>query len=581
LAEFRFSPRTNRANDIGWMEWGEAAFSKARQEDRPVLLSVSAVWCHWCHVMDETSYSEPSVIALINSLYVPVRVDNDQRPDINLRYNMGGWPTTAFLTPEGEILAGGTYIPPEEFKRLLQTVSTVFHTRKVDIAAAVLEARQRQLRAQVPPPSGQLGSAIVGEVVDLLVQDFDREHGGFGDAPKFPEIDGLLLLLFYYRLTGEVRYLDMVTQTLRAMANGGVFDQVEGGFFRYSTTADWSVPHYEKMLDDNVWLLSLCLSVYRLTGERWLAETAEKVMGYMASTLYQRETGVLGGSQDADEAYYALSGEGRSGRQAPAVDPVAYTPWNAGAAVAFLDAWHVLGRPQARQIALRALRFLWSKCRDRDQGMYHYFADGQAKVSGLLSDNVAVARAWLAAYEDSGSVAYLRRAQQLAAIMERDFAAPTGGFYDRREDPNAQGQLGRRLMVLEENAAAAEVLDRLSVWTDMSHYKDLAEGALKALSSKYRSHGRLAAAYALAVAQHTYPAVTVKVSRVDTDRGRALYRAGLALRHPNTLVRALAPVEGGGPSPSALVCLGDRCLSPVREPVDLESALNEVAAVAS
>ena len=143
MSGFHFSPRPNRAAEIEWREWGEAAFEEARRLDRPILLAISAVWCHWCHVMDETTYSEPAVIATINAGYVPVRVDNDLRPDVNNRYNMGGWPTTAFLTPQGDILTGGTYLPPDQMLAALQRVETFYRGHRPEIAASVLEARRR------------------------------------------------------------------------------------------------------------------------------------------------------------------------------------------------------------------------------------------------------------------------------------------------------------------------------------------------------------------------------------------------------------------------------------------------------
>src|SRR3990172_225563 len=151
-AGFHFSPRPNRANEIRWRQWGEDAFREAKESGKPILLSLSAVWCHWCHVMDETSYSNEGVIKYINEHYVPVRVDNDQRPDINARYNMGGWPTTAFLTPEGEVLAGGTYVPPEQMLELLPKVSVHYMSNRDELTQKAAELRQRRSAVVAPPP---------------------------------------------------------------------------------------------------------------------------------------------------------------------------------------------------------------------------------------------------------------------------------------------------------------------------------------------------------------------------------------------------------------------------------------------
>lgn len=525
--------------------------------------------------MDETSYSDPGAISLINSLFVPVRLDTDQRPDVNLRYNMGGWPSTVFLTPEGDILAGGTYIRPEDLRRLLETVSTVYHTRKVDIATAILEERQRQARQQ-PASGGPVGRHVVTSVVDLLVQEYDREHGGFGNTPKFPETDALELLLYQHRTTGEGRYLAMLTNTLQAMANGGMFDPVAGGFFRYSTTADWSVPHYEKMLEDNVRLLAVYSGAYALTGDQGLAATASRVVDYLMSTLYQPELGAYSGSQDADEEYYHLSADERARRPALAVDGTIYTPWNARAALSLLLASRALERPALSKLALRVVRFLWDKCRDRDRGICHYYSGARPQVLGLLADQVWMAQALVAAYEATGSALYLRRAQRLAAVMERDFLCPEAGFFDRMEEAAGQGLLRRRLRVLEENAAAAEVLQRLYIWTGDLRYKDLALSALQGVAGMYLAHGRLAAGYALAVARCLDPAVVIKVSRADSSEGRELYRASLRLTYPNVLLRPLARREAEDGQPYALVCLEDRCLPPIRESAELERTLAQL-----
>src|SRR5690348_247727 len=192
--EFHFSPRANRASEINWHTWSPAAFEEAKETRRPILLSISAVWCHWCHVMDETTYSQPGVIDLINSDYVPVRVDNDVRPDINQRYNMGGWPTTAFLTASGDILTGATYLPPDQMASALARIATYYRNNQAEIASRVLEARKRSAGA-VARSAGSLEPGLVDTVLDAVKAAYDQLHGGFGGAPKFPQTDALLLLL--------------------------------------------------------------------------------------------------------------------------------------------------------------------------------------------------------------------------------------------------------------------------------------------------------------------------------------------------------------------------------------------------
>ncbi|MGH2930614.1 MAG: DUF255 domain-containing protein, partial [Solirubrobacteraceae bacterium] len=189
--EFHFSPRPNRAAEIGWRPWSEDAFAEARATDRPILLSISAVWCHWCHVMDETTYSDPAVIELLRERYVPVRVDNDLRPDINQRYNMGGWPTTAFLTSGGDILTGGTYIPPDKMRDAAARVATIYRDQKGQIEAQVEEGRQDASRS-VAASAGAIDPRLVDRVLGAAEGAYDEEHGGFGSQPKFPMTEALL-----------------------------------------------------------------------------------------------------------------------------------------------------------------------------------------------------------------------------------------------------------------------------------------------------------------------------------------------------------------------------------------------------
>ncbi len=298
--EFHFSPRPNRAHEIKWRPWSEKAFGEAVTLDRPILLSISAVWCHWCHVMDETTYSNAGVIDLINREYLPIRVDNDLRPDVNQRYNMGGWPTTAFLTSSGELLTGATYLPPDQMADALSKVAGYYHSHQPEIADRVLETKKRA-GSLVARSAGTLDNSLVDEVLDAVKNAYDAEYGGFGSAPKFPQTDAILLLL------------------------------VEGGFFRYSTTQDWSVPHFEKMLEDHAGLVD----AVALAG---LRTELDETTGYLDRILRDPATGLYAGSQDADEHYYSLDAGARARETAPYVDRRVYTSWNAALAISYLDA---------------------------------------------------------------------------------------------------------------------------------------------------------------------------------------------------------------------------------------------------
>src|SRR6266571_1680348 len=291
----------HRVSRIRWREWGESAFREASERDVPILLDIGAVWCHWCHVMDRTTYDDPEVARAVEESFVPVKVDNDRRPDINRRYNMGGWPTTAFLTPSGQILTGGTYFPPETMRSILRQVSEAWGERKGELQEKIAQLRERQIAA--PQQKGPLTSSIVDRVLGGIAARYDRRFGGFGPEPKFPHAQALELLLNRYLATGEEQLKEMVFHTLDGMASGGMYDHVEGGFFRYSTTSDWSVPHFEKMSEDNARLLRvLVVAGTTQDGERF-HKVAADVFRYVEASLTDSVGGFFG-SQDADEEYY-------------------------------------------------------------------------------------------------------------------------------------------------------------------------------------------------------------------------------------------------------------------------------------
>lgn len=242
---------------VAWLPWGEEAFRRAREEDRPVLLDIGAVWCHWCHVMDRESYEDPDTAALINELFVPVKVDRDERPDVDARYQravqsvvgVGGWPLTAFLTPTGEVFHGGTYFPPEDtqgrpgFRRVLREVARVWseeRSRVRELADAINSRTATVLTGEAA--AGDLGPGLIDSAVDALSKAYDPRNGGFGQAPKFPNTGALGLLLDEWLDTGSVLSRDMVRTTLDAMVAGGIHDHVGGGFHRYSTDARWIIP---------------------------------------------------------------------------------------------------------------------------------------------------------------------------------------------------------------------------------------------------------------------------------------------------------------------------------------------------
>jgi hypothetical protein len=299
-------------NPVDWYPWGDEAFASARADDRPVLLSVGYSACHWCHVMAHESFENPEIAALMNELFVSIKVDREERPDIDTIYMSsaqamgvhGGWPLTVFLTPDGLPYFAGTYFPPVDrqgmrgFGTVLRAAADAYHSQRAEIGSMGARVRDAVVPQHLPAP-GEPTPAMLNAAAAALVAATDRAHGGFGAAPKFPHPQALDLLLRRYRATGDTALENAATLTLDAMARGGIHDQVGGGFHRYSVDARWSVPHFEKMLYDNALLAPVYLHAYQLTGRDDMLEVCTRTLDYMAREL-RLDGGGFAASQDAD-----------------------------------------------------------------------------------------------------------------------------------------------------------------------------------------------------------------------------------------------------------------------------------------
>ncbi|MGA9758665.1 MAG: thioredoxin domain-containing protein [Candidatus Sulfotelmatobacter sp.] len=322
---------------IRWHEWGEEAFAAAQRENKPMLLDIGAVWCHWCHVMDRESYDDAEVAAIVNEHFIAVKVDRDERPDIDSRYQaavsavsgQGGWPLTAFLTPDGKPFYGGTYFPPTDgygrpsFKRVLTSIANAYKEKHGDVVeqAKMVESAIAQAES-FAGRRGQVSAGIIAAIEKSAFGMFDPQHGGFGQAPKFPHPSALDLLIERYSREVKIPTLaakdaasmghprelggrddelrNVIVTTLEHMANGGVYDQLAGGFHRYSVDERWVVPHFEKMCYDNSELLKNYVHAYQATGSEFFASVARDIIRWMDEWLSDRERGGFYASQDAD-----------------------------------------------------------------------------------------------------------------------------------------------------------------------------------------------------------------------------------------------------------------------------------------
>jgi uncharacterized protein YyaL (SSP411 family) len=307
---------------IRWHEWGEEAFAVAQRENKPILLDIGAVWCHWCHVMDRESYDSPEIAQIVNERFVAVKVDRDERPDIDSRYQVavssisgqGGWPLTAFLTPDGKPFYGGTYFPPDDhygrpsFKRVLLSIANAYHEKNDDVVeqAKMVESAISQ-NESFSGKGGEFSPAVIDAIVKSALGMFDPQNGGFGSAPKFPHPAMLDLLIDRYVRSGGEELRNVVVSTLEKMARGGVYDQLAGGFHRYSVDEHWIVPHFEKMCYDNSELLKNYVHAHQATGSEFFAEVARDIIRWMDEWLSDRERGGFYASQDAD---YSMDDDG-------------------------------------------------------------------------------------------------------------------------------------------------------------------------------------------------------------------------------------------------------------------------------
>jgi uncharacterized protein YyaL (SSP411 family) len=498
-------------NPVDWYPWGEEAFGRARAEERPILLSIGYSACHWCHVMAHESFEDPETAALMNERFVNIKVDREERPDVDGIYmdavvalsGQGGWPMTVFLTPAGEPFWGGTYFPPESrmgmpaFRAVLEAVSSAYADRRDDVtvqARQLVDAIKRS--SEVSPSNEPLSTGLLTSAVTTLGTQFDRIHGGFGGAPKFPPASTVEFLLRMAAARGSEQALAMAGKTLDAMAAGGIYDQLGGGFHRYAVDAVWLVPHFEKMLYDNALLASAYLHGWLVTGRERYREIVEQTLDYLQRELRLPEGG-FASAQDADtegeegltyvwrheeivgllppeeaklvlERYGVTPGgnfeganvlhverdvddpEGRleaarrtlfaarARRPQPARDDKALAAWNGLTLSAFAEAGLRLERADYLESARSLADFLTGAMSDERGGLFRTYRAGEAKIGGYLDDYANVANGLLDLYIATGELRDLERASSLARLAVDLFGDPDrGGFYFTPADGEA------------------------------------------------------------------------------------------------------------------------------------------------
>jgi uncharacterized protein YyaL (SSP411 family) len=613
-------------NPVDWYPWGAEALQRARAENKPVLLSVGYSACHWCHVMAHESFEDEEIAALMNRSFVNVKVDREERPDLDQIYQTahqmlaqrpGGWPLTMFLSPDGTPFYGGTYFPKTArygmpgFPDLLERIAAIWREKQIEIAQQneqVIAAFARMLPGAGAHRS-ELDDAPVRAALDGLRASFDARLGGFGDAPKFPHATDLELCLRAYARSGDEAALEMPRTTLARMCDGGIYDQLGGGFCRYSVDAQWMIPHFEKMLYDNGPLLGLLADAWLATGEARFAQCAEETAGWIMREMQSPEGGFYS-SLDADSeheegkfyvwtreevqallspeeyalvaAHYGLDrspnfeeshwhlyvseplarGEesllasarakllaARDGRVRPGRDEKVLVSWNALAMRGMAHAGRVLGREDWIGSARRALEFIRARMWE-DGRLVATYKDGKAHLSAYLDDYAFLLAALLELLQARFSVADLEFAEELAEVMLEQFEdKEAGGFFFTARDHEKlihRPKPGHDNATPSGNAVAAWALGRMAALTGDDRYARAAERAVELFYPAMRQHPAGFGAMAIALEETVAPPAVLVLRGEPGALGQwAGELAGELL--PDTMVLAIPDATAGLP----------------------------------
>ena len=511
---------------VEWRAWGADAFAEADTTETPILLSLSATWCGACHEMDARTYSEPRIAANINDSFVPIRVDVDRNPRVRERYNMGGFPTTAFLTPTGELLTGATYLGPDGMRSIVDRIRQVWDEKGADAG------RVPRAVADEPTPADDLDARIEEHIAGQLTEQFDPHHGGWGTDAKFP-----LPRTIEFALKREPQ---QARQTLDAIAQH-LYDTVDGGFFRFATERDWSDVRHEKVLETNAALVRAFANGYLYTGEEAYREPAGATIDYLTGTLW---TGAaIGGSQGPGQgaSYYSGDAGDRADQPGPRTDLTVFAGGNALAADALLTYYAYTDDDHAREYAERILAAVESDLIDTDSGVVtHYRTDDVVGEADLLADAARVVTAWSTARQVLGDDDYTAVA---TAVADNALETLGDGAAFRDGPASGDGLCDRPLRPIDTGTEFAEGLLDLAAITGENRYREAAIDAVEAFAGAWDRIGVQVAHYGSIAARLTGGDLVVDVG---DPAGSDLHRAALRIAdHEAVVVPDAADVEPG------------------------------------
>ncbi|MCZ6626453.1 MAG: thioredoxin domain-containing protein [Deltaproteobacteria bacterium] len=673
--------REAATSPVHWQFWGEQAFRLAKKTDRPILLDIGAIWCHWCHVMDEKTYGNPEVAKFINENFIPIKVDRDARPDIDGRFQLivsaltrhGGWPLTVFMTPSGHaFFGGGTFLPEDSYRRpgfktLLPRIVEVYQKDKEKLTANA-KAIYRTIESNIAGSlqKGPLSQDLVRLIQEDILNRSDPMRGGLkGSRVQFPRAAVLNLAIELVFKEGRTELANLVETTLDAMARGGIRDQLGGGFHRYSTDSIWIVPHFEQMDYVQAQLLRTYAMAYHMTGKPLYREVMEGIIDYVNRTLLDPDEGGFYAHKDADmgpgddgeyftwtveevkkglstqEAkviiqHFDIGARGemreepnrnvlwvakspdeiakgigiskekvkeliragkrhlleiRKKRKNPMVDQTRLAGRSALMVTGYLEAYKVLGDEKLKRTALKSLAFIWRSLYRPTEGIYHAFMGGKAYPPYLLNDQVLVSQALLKAFEVTGEIRYVKRAQVLMDLaIQRLWDDKKGGFFDKVPQEGELSALSLPMKIFQDkempgpNAVAALVLNRLYDLTNKKIYRKKAEATLEGFAGTLPDYGMFAATYGQALSRHlNHPAQVVIIGAMKNPKTHELWDTALKTFRPgkfvsvydpqkvdlNTLppaVQAAAKIGMEDEIPKVYVCVGAICALPTSNP---------------
>lgn len=634
-------------NPVDWYPWGSEALAKAKAEEKPIFLSIGYSTCYWCHVMEKESFENPAIAELINADFIPIKVDREERPDLDAIYmsavtalsGQGGWPMTVFLTPEGRPFWGGTYFPPEDrsgrpgLPNILRSIAQAWRTQRQQIVSSSQSLTQLLQAREPADATDAITRDVLETATQQYIQQYDATYGGFGDAPKFPRSHSLSFLLRAWYRSRDPQILSMVESTLEAMARGGIHDHLGGGFHRYSTDAQWLVPHFEKMLYDQALLARTYLEAFQVTGKLAYAVVARGIFTYVLRDLRDpggafcsaEDAGEVGkegefyvwtpseieavlGAEEASRfnAVYDVTPEGnfegrsilhlqeppptdeqlaaaratlleaRGRRQRPHRDDKILTDWNGLMIGALAYGARVLGEPRYAQAAAEAADFLLERLQSNGQ-LFHRFREGHADIAGFLDDYALFSWGLLELYEATFEERWLTESRRLVREMVRLFwDSDDGGFFF--SGPQNESLIARPKELYDGavpsgNSVAALLLVQLGMLTMDQELRARAEQLFRAFASQVARAPHAVPQFLIAADVWLGPSQEIVITGdPNASPTRQMLRAVTSRFLPRAVL-ALRPANG---QPTISMCQNEVCQLPV---TDLRAAVSSLEAI--